>query len=200
LRLKTILLSLAILVCSVTTATAVPVTIDFEDLADGDSVTNQYPGLTFSNAVVLTAGISLNEFEFPARSGSNVISDDGGPILISFATPLRSFGGYFTYLTPLTLTAFDASVNPLGSISSSFLNNLALSGDPGSSPNELLQFSSPLGISSVALTGDSLGGSFTLDDVTIDPVPEPGTLALLGLGLAGLARHRWLKRRSSQCG
>src|SRR5580698_6525806 len=75
--------------------------IDFESLNDGDLVTNQYPGLTFSNTIVLSAGISLNEFEFPPHSGTNVVSDNGGPMTITFFPPIQSFSGYFTYSVPL---------------------------------------------------------------------------------------------------
>ena len=66
------------------------VTLDFEGFPDGTLLTNQYSGLTFTNATVLMAGISLNEFEFPPRSGVNVVSDNGAPILISFSTPVPS--------------------------------------------------------------------------------------------------------------
>ena len=47
-------------------------TLDFESLSDGDAVTNQFigEGVTFSNASILTAGVSLNEFEFPPKSGN----------------------------------------------------------------------------------------------------------------------------------
>src|SRR5580698_1855718 len=78
------------------------VTLNFEDFPDGTpipdstSITTQFPGLTFTNTTVITAGISLNEFEFPPRSGSNVAFDDGGPITIAFASPTSSFSGYFT--------------------------------------------------------------------------------------------------------
>jgi len=37
-------------------AGATSVTIDFEGFPDSTILTNQYPGLTFSNAIILTAG------------------------------------------------------------------------------------------------------------------------------------------------
>lgn len=187
------------------TATAAPITINFDGLAEFDAVVNQFSGLTFSNATVLTAGTSLNEFEFPPHSGANVVFDDAGAMSIAFATPIFSFGGFFTYLSPLTLTAFDTSNNVLGTVSSSYLTNLALSGDAGSSPNELLQFISSIAIGSVAIAGDPAGGSFVLDDLTYDrgpaPVPEPGTLVLLATGgVITLFRRRRAPRRNEACG
>lgn len=112
------------------TAQADPVVLDFEGFTDSTAVTNQYAGLVFTNATVLTAGISLNEFEFPPHSGSNVVFDDGGPMSISFTSPVAGFSGYFTYTVPITITASDASNNLLGSVTSLFSSNLALSGDP----------------------------------------------------------------------
>src|SRR5205807_1050781 len=112
----------------------------------------------------------------------------GGPISIMFASPVGTFEGFFTYQTQLTLTAFDAGHNSLGSVLSAFSNNDALFGDPFSTPNERLQFiSAALGIGSVTIAGDSAGNSFVLDDVTFAPqlqaVPELGTLFLIGSGL-----------------
>ena len=168
-------------------------TINFDGLSDSDPVTTQFPSLTFSNATVLTAGISLNEFEFPPFSGSNVVFDAGGPIFIGFLNPIDSFGGYFTYSQALTLQAFDAGNNLLGSSTSLLGSNLALSGDPGSSPNEFLQLSFA-GISSVRISGDSLGGSFTADNVTyttpVAAVPEPSSIYLLLSGMGGLLLFR----------
>ena len=167
---------------------------DFEGFADSTILTSQYPGLTFSNTIVLTAGISLNEFEFPPFSGTNVASDNGGPISISFDSPVLSFGGYFTYLTQLSLTAFDSGNNQVHQVFSLFNNNLAClagppcSGDPGSSPNEFLQVAFAAGISSVSIAGDPAGGSFAMDA----PVPEPSNLALVSIGFilaAAFLRH-----------
>jgi len=109
------------------------VTYDFENLSDSDVVTTQYAGLTFSHALVLTAGISLNEFEFPPTSGANVIFDDGGAITIDFQSPVVGVSGYFTYLTNLSFSAYDDNDVLLGTVFSSFGSNLVSSGDVGSS-------------------------------------------------------------------
>jgi len=167
--------------------------IDFEGFADSTHLTNQIPGLSFTHATILTAGITLNEFEFPPHSGHNVAFDDGGPLSIVFSTAQQSVGGFFTYLEPLTLTAFDAAHNSLGSVHSAFSTNLALSGVPGSTPNEHLELDFAGGITSVIITADPLGSSFTLDDLNISPVPEPSTLLLLGGSLA--ATLTWMRRR-----
>lgn len=170
--------------------TAGTITIDFEGFPDSTVLTNQYPGLTFQNAIILTAGISLNEFEFPPHSGVNVASDNGGPISITFAAPILSFSGYFTYAELLTLDAFGTGNTLLASATSLFSNNEALSGDPGSNPNEFLQVGFASGISSVTITGDPAGGSFVMDDVTYTPtassVPEPSSIVLFLAGIAGL--------------
>jgi hypothetical protein len=174
--------------------TAGTITLDFEGFSDSTSLTTQYPGLTFTNTTIITAGISLNEFEFPPRSGSNVAFDDGGPIFISFDNPILSFGGYFTYAEPLTLAAFDSTSTQVATAVSLFSNNEALSGDLGSSPNEFLQVSFASGISSVTITGNPGGGSFVTDDATCttaSEVPEPSTLVLLfpALALSAIRKH-----------
>jgi len=175
--------------------------IDFEGLSDLDSVTNQFPGLTFTNTTVLTAGISVNELELPPHSGIHEVFDDGGPISIAFSGPVLSFGAYFTYLEPLTLTAFDAASNPVSSVASAYSTNDALFGDLGSSPNEFLQVSFAGGISSVVIAGDPLGTSFTMDDVTYTPastpVPEPASFVFLLTAAAGMVAARGRRPSSS---
>jgi hypothetical protein len=172
--------------------------LDFEGFPDSTPITTQYPGVTFSHATILTAGISLNEFEFPPHSGVNVVFDDGGPMSLSFASPIFSFSGYFTYLEPLTLLAFDAGSSQVAQANSLFSDNLALSGDPGSSPNEFLHVSFAGGISSVTITGDPGGSSFTLDDATIDSTPEPSSVILLLTVLAALAAMNRFRRERPQ--
>ena len=157
------------------------VILSFEGFPDGTILTNQYPGVTFSNAIILTAGISLNEFEFPPHSGVNVASDNGGPMALTFASMVASFGGYFTYAVPLTIDAYGSTGSLVAAAASAFSDNEALSGEPGSSPNEFLQVSFAGGISSVIITGDPGGASFALDDATFNSaaaVPEPSSLTL----------------------
>jgi hypothetical protein len=160
-------------------------TITFDGFADSTVLTSQIPGLSFSDAVVLSAGISLNEFEFPPHSGTNVISDNGGPIRVAFATPVQSVEAYFTYAEPLTFEAFNSLDQLVATTSSLYSDNDALSGDPGSTPNELLAVTASSGISFALIAGDPSGGSFTLDDLTygsgMSPVPEPSMFVLMGL-------------------
>src|ERR1700733_14644782 len=87
--------------------------ITFDALNDGDLVTTQYSGLTFSNAKVVTSGFSLTDLDFPSHSGGNAITDASGPISVSFSVPISTFTGYFTHVNPITVTAFDGGGNPL---------------------------------------------------------------------------------------
>jgi hypothetical protein len=160
-------------------------TLDFDAFADSTSVTSQYAGVTFSNAIVLAAGIGLNELEFPPHSGNNVASDFSGPLGIAFNSPQTIISGYFTYAQPLLLTAFDASNNLLGSVSSSrsCVSNLAMSGTAGCSPNEFIELAGIESFSSVTITGSRFGGSFTMDDLIFSAVPEPSSSSMFAVGI-----------------
>src|SRR5207244_743870 len=66
-----------------------------------------------------------------------------------------------------------------------FADGASLSGNIGSSPNDLLGVSFAGGISRVTILGDSAGGSFSIDDAsyTLQPtgVLGPSSLSLVGL-------------------
>lgn len=191
---------LVLLSCTSLISLSAGTVVDFESFSDGDLLTTQVPGLTFSNTIVF-GPFSLNTAEFPPFSGTNVASDFGGPISIAFLSPVFSVSGYFTYTEPLTFTAFDASNVQIGSATSAFSNNLGLSGDPGSSPNEFLQIQTGTPIAAVTIQADPNGGSFTLDDLTYDStpastVPEPDVIYLFlsGAVLLGLVHRRRVMR------
>src|SRR5690349_13565118 len=80
-------------------------TIDFESLPEGQAAAGQIPGYSFSNATVLQSGASLNEIEFPPKSGTKVVCDVGGAMTINFSTPITKFSGYFTHSQKITIRA-----------------------------------------------------------------------------------------------
>lgn len=171
-------------------------TTGFEGLADGTTLVAQIPGLSFSNALVLTAGIGLNEFEFPPHGGSNVASDDGAAMQIVFDTPASAVSAFFTYSAALTLTAFDGAGNVVATAQSLFSNNMALSGVAGSSPNERIDLGGGTGFSRLVIAGHPAGASFAVDDLSVTAVPEPAVAVSLLLGLVLLAlRRRHLEPR-----
>jgi hypothetical protein len=137
-------------------------TIDFEALPDG--AVTQVSGLQFTHAAIATAGISLDELEFPPHSGVKAAYDSGGPLTIAFSSPVTAFSAFFNYRTSLTVQAYDASGKLLATATSRYSSNLKTSGASGSAVNELLQVTAA-GISTVVITGDPNGTSFTMDDV-----------------------------------
>lgn len=164
--------------------TAGPLVVDFESFVDGEFLATQLPGYTFSNTIIYTSAVSLNETDFPPRSGGNVASDFGGAITLLLDVPLSALGAYFTYGTAVSLTAFDALNNPVATANSLFTNNIGTGGDPGSTTNEFIQVSFVSGFTSVVIAGNPAGGSFVFDDLTLTDlegnadVPEPSTAPL----------------------
>src|SRR5689334_599897 len=82
---------------------ATNVTLDFEGFPDSTVLTNQYPGVVFGNTIIFRSQFSLNEVDFPPRSGVNVASDNGGAITLTFDWPVLHFDAYFTYVTQLAV-------------------------------------------------------------------------------------------------
>jgi hypothetical protein len=158
------------------------VTINFEGFADGTVITTQYTGLGFLNATIATAGVSLDELDFPPHSGVNVVFDNGGPTTIDFSNPISQFSAYFTYSTALTVQGFNASNLLLQTANSLFSQNFVSSGN---SPNELISLNTD-GISSVVITGNPAGNSFVMDDLTFGTsvmVSEPVASLYMFVGL-----------------
>lgn len=184
---RTLVCSVAIVLLFATRVHANTITLNFDSLQDSTPLTNQYSssGITFTDATVLSAGISLNELDFPPHSGTNVVVDDSGPITLTFTSPASFVGAYFTYIVPLTIDAFNLSGQMIAISSSAFSANDVSSGN---SPNEFLSVSGQ-DIARVTITGDPLGGSFAMDDLSFT-TPEPPTPMLLGIGYAALVMMR----------
>jgi hypothetical protein len=181
--------------------------LTFEGIGDNTTL-GVYGGVTWQNAVVVSAGISLNELDFPPRSGVNVVVDEGVPINGSLymsgalSIPAHEIGGYFTYTVPITLTAFDVHGAIVGTANSAGNANFATSGT-GLDPNEQLKITIPGNVDSIAsfsIAGDTLNGSsFVMDDffTASQAVPEPSATTssvLIGTSLIALFARRNVRR------
>lgn len=184
-------MAVAMMLVAASSLFATPASFEtFETFSDGMVIDSLPGGTTVRNAIAMAAFVSLNEAEFPPRSGVIVAADVTGPMEITFGSPIFGFSGHFTYLFPLTLTGLNAVGTPIVSASSRYTANLLLSGDVGSQPNEWISLTSAEGnISRVVVAGHLLGSSFTMDDVTVhpSPVPEPGSLSLISAAVVGLS-------------
>ena len=164
------------------------VTLDFEDLSEATLVTDQYLslGVSFDHAIILTAGVNLDDYDYPPLSGSNVLSDFGGPIAMTFSAPINSVSLHTTYGLPLTISIFGTDGTLVDELSTAFASNSSISGDSGSQPNELITYTYSSGIGAVVLTGAASGQSFVLDDLSVTPVPEAPSWLCLAAGLFSL--------------
>ena len=173
-------------------ATASLTLIDFNTDPSGDpTVDNSEIGNTYASlGAVFPAGNVFEEaFIRPASPPMGWLSNTGAPTSVfevNFAIPGISAIGVVNVsnASRATLSAFDSADNLLGSaLSDSDLFSLDFFGVTTASD-----------ISRVTIAFDGISG-WGLDDLYFGAagghsVPEPGTLALLGLGLAGLGLVR----------
>ena len=189
--------STVLLVCLLwaSPAAAIPITYDFEDFADSTDVAALTAPLgttlTVGGATVASAGISLNDIDYPPLSGLNAVYNSGDAVTIGFSTAVNSLSAFFTYLAPVTLTAYFNGA-AIGSVTGAFDANYVSSGN---NPNEFLELAGLGVFNSVTIATGFGAGSFVFDNLTVDVpdssnVPEPGTLSLMALGGVALLRRR----------
>lgn len=184
---------------------AAPILIDFESLSEGQ-VDFTDSGAAFTGATILTAGtFSYNDIDFPPFSGVNLVGA-ADPLRIAFDQGVSSVGGYFTYSTRLTMSAFSATGTLLSAATSRFDFNYRTNADQNPD-NEFMGVSALTeAIAYVTIAGFQGGELFAFDDLSFEtieggggidpnPVPEPATVTLMLLGAAVAAGRQKLRAR-----
>ena len=165
--------------------------ITFEDLSDGDVVTNQYSGVVFSsvpgqlNVITTQPGIGFGDDFLCTATGGTGLNCTSETILtftnlvnnLSFWQVGDNDVGVVALVDVFTNGVFSATVNILG------FNDF-------NTPNlvDLTGFSNVSSIRIHSITdGGGLGwDNFSFDDGQVPPVPLPGSIGLLAVALGGL--------------
>lgn len=159
--------------------------INFEQYSAYTQIDNQYSGqyATFSNALQLVAPF-YNYFEYPAHSGSGVITNDPlDPIQVNFATAPGTLGvnnitGWYTDPNGVTVNAYNSKGVLVGTFN----------GAPVDGSNLQFSLSTAMAGTIAYITISDNGGNpdnETVDDISYQEVPEPDSLLIVCSGLLG---------------
>lgn len=165
--------------------------ITFEDLSNGDVVTNQYSGVVFSsvagqaNVITTQPGIGFGDDFLCTATGGTGLNCTSETILtftnlvnnLSFWQVGDNDVGVVALVDVFTNGVFSATVNILG------FNDF-------NTPN-LVDLTGFLNVSSIRIHSITDGGglgwdNFSFDDGQVPPVPLPGSIGLLAVALGGL--------------
>lgn len=183
--------ALGLLVGSFGTSSAAPIVINFDNLASGTTVTNQYAGVTFSNARTINVVPVSNPNAIRALNGSYQ-PQVGNPIVATFATfaSMVSITGSDVGGNGIRIDAYDAAVGGNLIDFESFIG----SGGGVGTIHTLSVAAAGIGRVEFYQPLSGAGDGVVWDDFTFDAasseISEPAAIAVLGFGLLGLGYAR----------
>lgn len=161
-------------------AQATVVNINFDDVPGNTLLNTAYGGLgvTFNDTAAVHLG--LGGVTSQPNFASGMAGNDFTTLVLTFDNFATSIGAYNVTNSAFTLSVYDVNGLLLGSSSAVYDYDYAFVAGVGNIKTAIFSTTSQYGI----------------DDLSFDAVvPEPGSIALIGLGMLGVTMTRRGKRR-----